>query len=196
MGISEILCPLAISLDGKIASFPGESDVNRRSYGFGCEADHQLLLKILSEADAVIIGGRTARAASGVLPLFNDCGVIPPWIVLSRSAAPLVGRDDRGPIWYVGAELDDPLQNLRPLDRIFPFQSKKLADLVPETLRILENEKLRRVVLLGGGEILAHLSRCYWSQPIGSRGRRNFGISCKVYFAGFTLPAESCILKI
>lgn len=151
-----VLCPLASSLDGKIASYIGESDADRRAYGFGCEADHLVLLEVLSQSDAVIIGGRSARAESGVIPLRNDKGVIPPWVVISRSAAPLSGRSPDGPIWYVGPDLNDPSKQLEYVDKIFPANSQNLPDLLTLILKLLKSQNLNRVALLGGGEILAN----------------------------------------
>jgi riboflavin biosynthesis pyrimidine reductase len=79
---------MAVSLDGRIASYPNEPDADRRQLGFTNDDDHQHLLRLLATTDAVIVGSSSIKASGGAFEGLNDKGQPPIWAVLTNQGLP------------------------------------------------------------------------------------------------------------
>lgn len=85
---------MAVSLDGKIGLSGNESDEERHSYGFANSDDHAHVAMLLQQADAVITGASSLRAAGKTWEVKNDQGKFPAWVVLTQT-----GIDTSLPFW-------------------------------------------------------------------------------------------------
>jgi 5-amino-6-(5-phosphoribosylamino)uracil reductase len=79
---------MAVSLDGRIASHPGERDEARHQLGFTNDDDHAHVLALLRATDAVIVGSASLMASGGAFVGPNDRGVQPIWAVLTNRGLP------------------------------------------------------------------------------------------------------------
>src|SRR5690606_32512246 len=98
---------MAVSLDGFIASHPGESDADRRSLGFTDNTDRDHLVDMMRRADAMIAGAETVRAVGHLFAEKNDCGMIPTWIIPTRKGfdpSSWVWREHQVPKCFVTAK--------------------------------------------------------------------------------------------
>lgn len=84
----KVINVMAISLDGRIASYATETDSDRIAAGFGHPDDQAHLLKHIAQADAVIVGARTILA-SGLIPEVETIsGRQPHWYIATRQNLP------------------------------------------------------------------------------------------------------------
>jgi len=79
---------MAISLDGRIASHPGETDKERLESGFTSQDDFEHLLGLIRSADAIIVGSSSLQASGQAFSVVNDRGRYPIWVVMSRKGLP------------------------------------------------------------------------------------------------------------
>ena len=84
----QIINVMAASLDGRIAAHNGETDVEREAMGFTHADDKAHLLELVRSADAVIVGGRSITASGAAFEELNAKGVVPTWVVMSKSGLP------------------------------------------------------------------------------------------------------------
>jgi len=143
---------MAASLDGRIASQPGESDQTRRSLGFTNADDREHLRGLLVEADAVIVGASSLVASGGAWELTNDRGVLPLWAVLTNSGLPADTRflqQERVPRWLVSKA---PLPGFKssPTLKNLVYDDAPPASVLAAALATTGAE---RVLLFGGGEV-------------------------------------------
>jgi riboflavin biosynthesis pyrimidine reductase len=139
-----ITCVAAMSLDGYIARFPGESDAARRATGFGAEADRNLVESWMHEADAIVVGAGSIRAAGGVWDIGS--GKQPHWYILTRSG---FASDD--PLWqqsHITKSFVSPrtLQNSQGLE-VLVYGDQSPAKFLHHQFAIRHH----RIVLLFGG---------------------------------------------
>ena len=142
---------MAVSLDGYIASYPGESDADRRRLGFTNEADRQYIRELVKQSDAVVVGAESMRVSRRSLADANDKGVVPTWIVPTRS-----GIDASLPWWQ---QTEVPKCIVAP-DRAEIFVGENAERIgsdkdgvVATIMKYLERKQLTRIVLFGGAEI-------------------------------------------
>ncbi len=142
---------MAVSLDGKIASKPLESDSERRALGFSSTEDHKQLLKCIENSDAIILGAHSVRVSGGIIDQSKKNGDYPLWLIYTHQGIP-----PNHPFW-----------DLKHIPKILIFSQKNDAffqtpeenrlfvpnDLAKNTLRYLENRGLKKILLFGGGQI-------------------------------------------
>ena len=141
---------MAISLDGFIASKPGESDATRRELGFTNDADRQHLREMVRNSDAVIAGAESVRAARRLFADQNDRGRLPTWLIPTNR-----GLDANLPLWeqhqvrkiLVSANSDLPAP---PHGEILHVDEEGLVSTIRN---YLIDHDLHRVLLLGGAQI-------------------------------------------
>lgn len=143
---------MAVSLDGRIASRPGETDKERRALGFTNDDDRAHVEALVKAADAVIVGASSIKASGGAFEVLNDKGVHPHWFVLTRSGLPADSRFLRQ------EKLPRTLVSERPLAgmKVTPTLRNVVAtkeSVARTTLREIDAAKLSRVLLFGGSEV-------------------------------------------
>lgn len=168
----EVVCVMQASVNGKIALGPDEGSHDRRRSGFSSAADFQFMRRLVAECDAVFIGWRSMeveRGAFRVADLRQD-GLEPHWFVWSGS-----GHIDLNHGFWKQADipksaclstaLGEPV-SIRPL----AFAGGEDLELsltggVDQILEYLAESGIRRVALLGGGE----LNRLFWQADLVDR---------------------------
>lgn len=144
---------MGASVDGCIAASPDESDLDRARYGFTNDADRAHLESVLSEADAVIVGGHSVNVSGGVIPTARPDGHHATWIFLSnhgfeKDAA--IWRSPEVPKWMASAS---PI----PLERrgtISKFVQADTEMALPQAiLAACKEAHFKRVLLFGGGKV-------------------------------------------
>jgi 5-amino-6-(5-phosphoribosylamino)uracil reductase len=148
----EIINVMAASLDGKIASHPGERDKTRRELGFTNDDDRAHLLEMIKTADAVIVGRSSVEASGGAFPGRNGKGAFPIWVVLTnagmRPDARVLQQADL-PRWLV-SRAPLPGLPLQPTLRNVVAGERAVTDVVVDELRAAGAE---RILLFGGAEV-------------------------------------------
>ncbi len=141
---------MAVSLDGVTARYPGETDADRQSYGFGGAADYDFLIKTIQSADALIVGKGSVEK-NGLIDTKRPDGNYPDWYVFTNAGFPeghLVTKTEV-PVTLVS-------QEILPAHNYF-FGAKKIifADKNPVTVLLDELKKngKKTVLLLGGGTL-------------------------------------------
>jgi 5-amino-6-(5-phosphoribosylamino)uracil reductase len=143
---------MAVSLDGRIASYPGETDVDRRAAGFTDAADREHLRSQLEAADAVIVGRSSLMASGGAWAIRNRRGAYPIWVVLTNRGLPDDARFFRQselPRWLVSKA---PLA-LPPVAsgvRTLVVGDRPLAATIAQELR---QAGARKTLLFGGADV-------------------------------------------
>lgn len=143
---------MAVSLDGKIASHPGERDSERRALGFTNDDDREHLRSLLVTTDAVIVGSSSLMASGGAWELANDKGAFPIWAVMTKAGLPQAAafyQQRRVTRWLVS---EAPLAALPPdtgLRNLVTGDDPPGAALV----QALQAAGAERVLLFGGGEV-------------------------------------------
>ena len=144
---------MAVSLDGRIASHPGETDAARAGLGFTNEDDRRHLLSLLATADAVVVGRSSLSASGGAFAQRNDRGAFPVWAVLTNAGLPADARfftQTELPRWLVSAAplaLPPAAAGVRNVVA-GPGQSTARA-----AVTALQAAGARRVLLFGGSEV-------------------------------------------
>ena len=142
---------MAVSLDGKIASHPDESDAARHQSGFVNADDREFVQQQINESDAVILGANTMRASGGIWEQLGRNGKMPVWVVIARHE--LDGKmkfwqQNSAPRWVVSPQaaiMHNPqVQN-------FAYGADHPAEFVVRKLKELPD--IKRVLLFGGGQI-------------------------------------------
>ncbi len=143
---------MAISLDGRIASHPGEKDSERRALGFTNADDRAHIEALVKTADAVIVGSSSIKASGGAFEVLNDKNVYPHWFVLTRAGLPAESsflRQDKLPRTLVS---ERPIPGLKATASLRNVVATKES--VPQTIiKELNAAKLSRVILFGGSEV-------------------------------------------
>jgi riboflavin biosynthesis pyrimidine reductase len=145
---------MAASINGRIASFPQETDEARKKSGFIVEADEQLLRDELMNADAIITGANSLRVTRTVFENVNARGKIPTWFILTKSG---LARDlefwDQRDVCKIIASINDPFTERKSI----PENSHwlKLNENAPAKTIFddLKRRGFERVLLFGGGAI-------------------------------------------
>ncbi|TWW08442.1 diaminohydroxyphosphoribosylaminopyrimidine reductase [Planctomyces bekefii] len=148
----EVINVMAVSLDGKIASYPGEPDAERRQLGFTNDDDHQHLIELVRSADAIVVGRSSIEASGGAFQEPNQEGRSPIWVVLSRSGpseSSVLWRQTGVERWLVTQE-PLPSRSLDPKCRNIVAGKGSAARAALEALR---SAGAQRVLLFGGAEI-------------------------------------------
>ena len=141
---------MAVSLDGASARYPGETDADRQSYGFGGSADYDFLIETIQNADAVIVGKGSVEK-NGLIDTKRPDGNYPDWYVFSNGGFPeghSVIKNDV-PVTLVSREI-------LPVHNYFSGAKKIIfADKNPVTILLDELKKngKKTVLLLGGGTL-------------------------------------------
>jgi 5-amino-6-(5-phosphoribosylamino)uracil reductase len=143
---------MAVSLDGRIASHPGEKDSERRALGFTNDDDRAHIEALVKKCDAVIVGASSIKASGGAFEVSNDRGVFPTWVVMTRSGLPADARfmrQDKLPRLLVS---ERPLPGVKAGPTLRNVVATKES--VPRTIvRELAAANLDRVILFGGSEV-------------------------------------------
>ena len=152
----------AMTIDGKTAAATGEA---RWISG---EESRRRTHELRSRCDAVVIGFRTARMDDPLLTVRHVDGDQPVRIVIDPDAeiaveSNLVRSADEHPLWLIvstDADVDrtERLQDLGVRIVRCAGQDRRL-DLL-EAWRELRHQGLRRIMVEGGGELLAQLMGC------------------------------------
>jgi len=148
----KIVNVMAVSLDGKIASHPRESDQQRRVYGFTNQDDQDHVRRELMSADAVITGAESMRASGSTWRVRNDQGTFPIWVVMTRR-----GLEPTLPFWQQ-TDIERWLVSPTPLPAVqqaggvrhFSYGEAEPATFVANHLR---QAGAKKVLLFGGGAI-------------------------------------------
>ena len=138
---------MAMSLDGKIARYPGETNQSRKAFGFLSKEDREHVEAILKSADSIICGAETIRAASAESSLHK----YPlQWAVLSKRGldADTYKNVNSGTI-FIGPEV---IENLP--ERFF-FHQAKNSNPAKELVENLSSKGFKNAVLFGGGQVAA-----------------------------------------
>lgn len=145
-----IINVMAVSLDGASARYPGETDADRQSYGFGGAADFDFLIETIQTADAVIVGKGSVEE-NGLIDTKRQDGNYPDWYVFTNtgfSEGHLVTKNNV-PVTLVSTEILP--------DHNYFFGAKKIifANKNPVTILLDEMKKngKKTVLLLGGGTL-------------------------------------------
>lgn len=143
---------MAISLDGRIASRPGEPDSERRALGFTNDDDRAHIEALVKSADAVIVGSASVKASGGAFEVLNDKGVYPHWYVLTRAGLPAESRflsQHKLPRTLIS---ERPIPHLKTTPTLCNIVATKMS--VPHTVvHDMAQKNLTRVILFGGSEI-------------------------------------------
>jgi 5-amino-6-(5-phosphoribosylamino)uracil reductase len=147
----KIVNVMATSVDGAIASCPGELDQERKKFGFQSDADHKHVIAQLSDADAVITGAESVRASSGALVAPNSNGRLPIWAILTNSGFAddaAIYQQDELEKWLISQEqlVLPELPNLVNLN----YQEENPATYIVDRLKA---KKCEKVLLFGGSTI-------------------------------------------
>jgi riboflavin biosynthesis pyrimidine reductase len=152
---------LALSLDGKIATKPHESDGERRQLGFVNEDDFTHLKHLVSKQDAVIIGSRSLQVTKGAFSVKAFSSKEPLWIIASQKKEPLKGHpfltQDHIPKLH--------LKITSTPFKVLPSQSlvATLQGPLVESLAYLKaHYGVKKIALLGGSEI----NTLFWEQNL------------------------------
>lgn len=143
---------MAVSLDGRIATHPGEKDLERRAMGFTNDDDRAHVEALVKAADAVIVGSSSIQASGGAFEVLNDQGVYPHWYVLTRAGLPQASRflrQEKLPRTLVS---ERPIPGLKGTATLRNVVATK-ESVARTTLREIEAAKLARVLLFGGSEV-------------------------------------------
>lgn len=143
---------MAVSLDGRIASQPGETDVARRALGFTNDDDRAHLLELIQEADAVIVGRASLEASGGAFELPNSKGVQPIWVVMTNGGFAPDSRflkQEKLPRWLV-SRAPLPALPTQPSLRNLTYGDASAA---ATAVRALAAAGAERVLLFGGAEV-------------------------------------------
>ncbi len=143
---------MAVSLDGRIASHPGEKDKERRALGFTNDDDRAHIESLVKACDAVIVGSSSIKASGGAFAVLNDKGVHPHWYVLTRAGLPAESRflrQDKLPRTQVS---ERPLPGLKASPTLRNVVATKEST-ARTALREIEAANLSRVILFGGSEV-------------------------------------------
>lgn len=143
---------MAVSLDGRIASRPGETDRERLESGFTSKDDFEHLQGLVRTTDAIIVGSSSLQASGQAFPLVNDQGRYPIWAVMSRKGLPA------GQPFYDQAELPRWIVSEKPLSlpphrghvRSLAYGDRPAAETVVAALAAAGCE---RVLLFGGASV-------------------------------------------
>jgi 5-amino-6-(5-phosphoribosylamino)uracil reductase len=150
-GRVQIINVMAVSLDGRIASHPGETDRARRAVGFTDDVDRAHLKALLEDVDAVVVGKSSLVASGGAWELPGRGGRPPVWAVLTAAGLPPDHRfygQTRVERWLVspaplalppGSSVRNLVSGARPAARV-----------VSEALKAAGRE---RVLLFGGAAV-------------------------------------------
>lgn len=143
---------MAVSLDGRIASHPGETDKTRRDLGFTNDDDRAHLLDLIQDADAIIVGRASLEASGGAFDRPNRRGAQPIWVVMTNGGFAADSRflkQDKLPRWLVSRA---PLSELpvQPTLRNLTYGNGSATEVV---VRTLAEAGVERVLLFGGAEI-------------------------------------------
>jgi len=148
----KIINVMAISLDGRIASHPGETDQERLDAGFTSKDDFEHLLGLIRTTDAVIVGSSSLQASGQAFPVVNDRGRYPIWVVMSRKGLPA------GQPFYEQAEL--PRWIVSETSPVLPPHKGEVRSLAygsrpaSETIvAALAEAGCERVLLFGGASV-------------------------------------------
>lgn len=156
---------LAMSADGKIADF------QRSPARFGSKTDKAHLEKQIAVADAVLFGAGTLRAYGTTLTISHPNllqhrvqagkALQPLHIVITENANlnPEI-RFFQQPVerWLLTSEQGASLwQSRDDFARIFVFETNLNKINISAALERLKNEKIERLAVLGGGELVASL---------------------------------------
>lgn len=150
----EIVNVMAVSLDGKIASHPLESDQQRRSYNFTNPDDQAHVREQILQADAIITGANSMRASGGCWDVTNSRGKYPLWVVMTTKglAADLrFWQQHHIPRMVVGQTAPSiPVGHSSDNVTCLGYGSQKPAKFVVDQLR---SQGAQRVLLFGGGDV-------------------------------------------
>lgn len=143
---------MAVSLDGRIATRPGERDAERRAIGFTNADDRAHVEALVKTSDAVVVGSASIQASGGAFEILNDKGVYPHWYVLTRAGLPEGARflrQDKLPRTLVS---ERPLPHLKATATLRNVVATK-ESVARTTVAELAKSGLSRVILFGGSEV-------------------------------------------
>nr|AIA18695.1 RibD C-terminal domain protein [uncultured bacterium] len=143
---------MAVSVDGRIASHPGEKDKERRELGFTNDDDRAHIEALVKSCDAVIVGSSSIKASGGAFEVLNDKGTYPHWYVLTRAGLPPDSRflrQDKLPRTLVS---ERPLPHLKATPTLRNVVATK-ASVAQTIVAELRKANLTRVILFGGSEV-------------------------------------------
>lgn len=151
---------MAVSLDGRIASHPHETDDARRSLGFTNAEDQAHLEALLKTADAVIVGSSSLSASGGAWEIRNAKGHYPIWAVLTNRGLPTSSRFFSQRCikrWVVSR---GPLKELAGTEiRNLTYDGESPGLVLVDELKAAGAE---RVLLFGGSEV----NRIFYAQGL------------------------------
>ena len=145
-----IINVMAVSLDGATARYPGETDADRQSYGFGGDADYEFLIETIQSADAVIVGKGSVEK-NGLIDTKRSDGNYPDWYVFTNAGFPeghSVTKNDI-PVTLVSRDILPGHNYFYGAEKII-FAGKNPVEILFDELK--RNGK-KTVLLLGGGTL-------------------------------------------
>ncbi len=146
---------MAVSLDGRIASQPGERDSARRALGFTNDDDRAHIEALVRSADAVIVGSSSVQASAGVFEVVNDRGVSPVWVVPTRAGLAADARFYRQTIvsrWLVSPAALGNVPSSAGVRQLV-YGGEPMGRFIVRELAAAGHS---RVILFGGSEINRH----------------------------------------
>lgn len=148
----ELINVMAASLDARIGSQPLEGDIARQNTGLSSAADQRHLRRIISSADAIVVGASSIRANGECLDHPGRGGEFPRWFICCQKDIPshyLFWQQTHIPRILVsqnGIEVPEAGQNLESLT----YGDSDPAEFVYQQL---SERGLQKVLLFGGGII-------------------------------------------
>ncbi len=143
---------MAMSLDGAIASSARETDSERGLVGITSPADQAHLHRLISDADAIIVGARSVIASGGILNVKRADGSYPYWAVLSRAGVAedetFLGQTDIPRCLVLGPTASPPEARVN-----LTVLSSTEGESAHTTLQHLSSLGCKNVLLFGGSEI-------------------------------------------
>lgn len=145
----KIINILLASIDGKIATHNNESSAQRRALRFTNSDDFKHMQKLTSTCDAVLIGARTLHSELGAFRVahLRKNKTEPHWFILTKS-----GHINYAHPFWNQKNIPKSVVHLNDAFSLFDF------------VKSLEQQKMKRVALLGGGE----LNGLFWTHNLVS----------------------------
>lgn len=145
---------MAISLDGRIARHADEADAVRAETGFGHPDDQVHLRQLIANANAVIVGARTLKAAGGILGVTgNSLMPQPHWYIASRSASALEIATQKPPGVTCTVVTPESVQMLLRHDDLSFVRCQADASWPLTVVSDIKARNLQSVLVLGGASV-------------------------------------------
>ncbi|KAB8029200.1 dihydrofolate reductase family protein [Fluviispira multicolorata] len=162
---------MASSIDGKIASHKIESTEERNQLGLVCKEDFSRMRNLVASCDAIFLGARTLESEKGAFRVadLTENKIEPEWIVFTRSGEISFSHDFwqqkniPKSIFFVSSFDINETPLLKVEEKEFPFTKVNCyLGNISGLINHLKTKKIKRVALLGGGE----LNAAFWEKNL------------------------------